>query len=80
MSNSDVSRKVEFGLFKIYFGNVPHLIFRHHQLVGVQAWKSGSGMYFVELTFDHGGVVTSDYDDIEKWKQILGHLEEGLRP
>lgn len=66
-----------FDAIRVKYGGVIHLRLRRSALLGIQSWKRGQSNYFIEFTMV-GGVITSEYDDAEKWKMILAKLDEIL--
>lgn len=67
-----------FDRIKVLFGGTIHLSLRRSKLLGLQSWRYGESNYFIEFTMAGGGVITSEYDDVEKWKVILAGLDSIL--
>ena len=74
-----VSKQTTFDLTRIYFDAVVHLSFVRRELVGFQAWKSAN-TYSIELTFRNGAHILTEYDDADKWQQVIRLIEDELTP
>lgn len=76
---SNISKKVTYDLTKIYFGDTAHLAFVRREVVGFQSWKS-DGMFSIELTFRGGATILAEYDEPDKWKEVIALIESSLTP
>lgn len=74
-----ITKAVTYDLTKIYFNSTVHLAFVRREVVGFQAWKS-VGVYSIELTFRNGAAITTEYDDVAKWKRVIELIEDELTP
>jgi len=67
-----------FDQLKIRINDVLHLSLSLNKFVGLQSWQFESRQsYFIELTLE-GGVITTEYDSFELWKQVLVELDSLL--
>lgn len=74
-----ITRQVTYDLTKVLFNGTVHLAFVRREVVGFQSWRS-VGVYSIELTFRGGATITTEYDDIEKWKRVVSLIEDELTP
>lgn len=74
-----ITKKVTYDLTKIYFGESVHLAFVRREVVGFQSWKS-AGLYSIEITFRGGAAILTEYDDPDKWSQVISLIENDLTP
>lgn len=58
---------------KIFIDNSLHLCILYNSIISVQSWINRKNSYFIEYTTKQGKV-TCEYNDIKKWKTILGLL------
>lgn len=72
-----ITKKVWFEITKIYFNDTLHLAFSRREVIGLQSWTF-TGVFSIELTFRNGATITTEYDDVDKWKQILQLIEGEL--
>lgn len=71
--------KSEGNSLKIYIDNIPHLIIKVKDLIGIQSWTlSRDNLYYIEFYFKDGSDFYSEYDDIERWKEILRILDDKI--
>ena len=77
--NLPVTKRLTFELTVILFGEIPHLVFRRAEVAGFQTWKSDA-KFCIELTFQHGATILTEYDEREKWEQVTKFIVEGLLP
>lgn len=67
-----------FDAIRVLFDGVLHLHITRSELLGVQSWvRQSQCRWFIEYTM-RGGVITCDYDGVEKWHTILEQLAEQL--
>jgi hypothetical protein len=71
-----VDLRLSFDKATISFNGVPHLIFTISKFVGLQTWRC-SDRYVLELTLA-GGVITLEYDTLEKLTTVLAKIEQAL--
>lgn len=67
-----------FYAIKVYIDNIIHLYIRRTQLIGFQAWRDNKTCLKIEFTLRDGTILT-EYDDIEKFTQILNALDNVLK-
>lgn len=72
-----ITKRVTYELTRIYFDGIVQLAFARREVVGFQCWKS-AGVFTLELTFRDGAAMTVEYDDPEKWKTVVGLIEDTL--
>ncbi len=63
---------------KILIDDILHLSIKQEELIAIQSWIMGYGpeaKYHIEFT-TKTQAVNSEYDNIEKWKNILNLLNE----
>lgn len=75
----EITKQVTYGQTKIYFNSTVHLTFVRRDVVGFQTWKSVA-VYSIELTFRTGATITTEYDDVVKWKRVIALIEDDLTP
>jgi len=72
-----ITKKVSYDLARIYFGETVHLAFVPREVVGFQTWKAAV-VCSIELTFRNGAAITTEYDDPDKWRQVIALIEDTL--
>lgn len=77
MSNNNIEVKLDFDSIKIVFNGSLHLHVKKSKLLGVQSWRYGDNNFFIEYIMD-GNTITTEYDDVDKFKFILSKLETML--
>jgi len=62
---------------KIYINETLHVSIRHDELVGFQSWIMGEKYkkYVIEF-YTKTNSFTTEYNDIDKWKNILAKLDD----
>lgn len=74
----NVTGAVAFDQLKIRINDILHLSLSLDKFVGLQSWQFESRQsYHIELTLE-GGVITTEYDSFELWKQVLLELDKLL--
>lgn len=79
MGEPTITVEESYDTTTVYFSGIPHLIFVRREVVGLQAWKSNA-VYSIEITFREGAAILTEYDDREKWSQVLTLIKERLTP
>lgn len=74
-----ITKKVTYDLTNIYFDDTIHLAFVRREVVGFQSWKSVA-VYSIEITFRGGAAIVTEYDDSDKWRQVLSLIQDDLTP
>lgn len=74
----NISVELHYDAIRVKFCGLMHLNIKRSALLGIQSWRHGDENYFIQFTMDGGAEITSDYDDVEKWKAILIGLEKIL--
>lgn len=72
----DIALKLRFNRATITFNDTPHLIFMIDQFVGLQTWKTAD-RHVLEMTLSRG-VITAEYNTLEKLCGVLAKIEEAL--
>lgn len=67
----------EIRFTKIYVDEILHIYFLNDELVNIQSWKDTHDKYVIEYVFKTTTTI-SEYDSIEKWKQILKVLDTAI--
>lgn len=71
--------RVKENVLKVYIEFVLHLRVLYSDIKGVQSWQDSNGFYYIEFYVEGSNqLVELEYDDKEKWKQILKLLDEVL--
>lgn len=78
-SRSVVTVEFDPEAIKIKFGGVLHLWLDRPTLVGVQSWQTGERRYAIKYYFRGADPVLSEYDDVDKWREILSRLDEVVK-
>lgn len=70
--------KVEqkFSYLLITINEIPHLMFKTVDFIGIQAWVEGKEKFIIEYHFSSGAKITSEYDNKEKFTSITSQLQE----
>jgi hypothetical protein len=77
--SAQIEVKVHYDALTISFGGVTHLRLNVTKYLGHHSWRQGYGnrKFVIEFTMA-GGVITTDYDREDKWKEILDGLDKAL--
>lgn len=65
------------GYIKIYINDLLHVYFKSSNLVHIQTWVADS-KFAIEYTFREGENLFSEYDEIDKWKEVIKLLDKIL--
>lgn len=68
----------EYPFIKIYINDILHLKFKEREFLGIQSWKEGKELFCIEYYFQNDQVILSEYDEMEKWIEILKLIEKEL--
>ena len=60
----------------IHIDSFLHLKFVKREFIGLQSYVENSTLFCIELNFKNNTIILLEYDDFEKWGQILKILEE----
>lgn len=71
--------KVADNRVTIYNNGLLHLTFKKEGLVGIQSYIDGDkNMYTIEYYFEKDVVISTEYNTIEKWIEILKQLNDKI--
>ena len=59
---------------RIYFGNVLHVYIKRSEFLGLQSWSDSSNEYSIEFALVGGSLIV-EYDEAEKWLEILKAMD-----
>ncbi len=66
---------VGYSFAKIYVDEILHLAFRHEKLQCIQSWVD-TGKWCIEIYLKGEDPILMEYDEVEKWKQMLKLLDK----
>lgn len=69
-----ISADTKKGRIRIYINDILHLSLYNTELQ-IQSWKETKDWYVIVFYIKYGKI-KAEYDDIEKWKEILKLIDE----
>lgn len=74
MPAPEITIETDYASLRIKFGALLHLRVQW-PLFAIHAWKFSDRKFVIEYVSANGATVTTDYDDVEKFKKILTLLD-----
>ncbi len=74
MAKPEITIDFKKGKLRIYINGILHLSI-HHPNYQIQSWKEAKDWYII-VFYTEMGEIQCEYDDVEKWKQILRLVDE----
>lgn len=76
MSIPTISITTKGAWIKIFIGDLLHVTFNRHRLIGIQTWIQGDDdKYCVEFTFRGGATILSEYNTRDKWESVIKAID-----
>jgi hypothetical protein len=63
---------------RIYINEVLHLAIDREKFIGLQSWIEEVDWFCIEYYYLGSDPILSEYDDFEKWKEILRLVNQNL--
>lgn len=74
-----VRAELRRGIVRVWFGDYLHLRLRAAKVAGLQSYYGNvTGYWCIELTFDDGAQITTEYDSMAKFAAVLSALDRVL--